>query len=102
MKLLSVQGQLSIRAEEILPPALFPFSLQSIFLLLENTFKSSENPFAASLGFRSQIFKDISYFVCLAWTYSSKEKTVINFLVVISLTQILSCSQSFYNRILVI
>lgn len=66
MKLSSVQGQLGIRAEEILPPALFPFSLQSIFLLLENIFKSSENPFAASLGFRSQIFKDISYFVCLA------------------------------------
>lgn len=101
MKLSSVRGQLSIRAEELLPLALFPFSLCS-FLLLKKVFKGSETLMQHLLALDLKSIKETSYVCVFGLNLFLQGKTVISFLV-ISPAQILWWSpQTFCSWILMI
>lgn len=102
MKLSSVRGQLSIRAEELLPLALFPFSLCS-FLLLKKVFKDSETLMQHLLALDLKSIKETSYVCVFGLNLFLQGKTVINFLLVISPAQILWWSpETFCSWILMI
>lgn len=100
MKLSSAQGQLSIRAEELLPLALY--FLLGLFLLLKKVFKGSEALMQHPLALDLKFIKETSYICVFGLNLFFQGKRVSSFLVVISPKQILWWSQIFYSKIFVI